>query len=166
MTPWARELMAQSDEGLHGLVWLSEFLNVPERTIYAWRARGGRASRVSGGKAPPSPADGDHNFLDRISATRDGSFLRLQSVAALDPNSPGGGLGRPVAGGLSRLGSNQVESPYGGSYVKVWLAVCTGFAVSALLLIPAGSASAHVHGITPLPCIPQEPTNAGANQNQ
>ena len=47
---------------------------------------------------------------------------------------------------------------------KFRLAVCTGFAASALLLIPAGSASAHVHGVTPLPCIEQEPLNAGGNQ--
>jgi len=48
---------------------------------------------------------------------------------------------------------------------KFRLAVGTGFAASALLLIPAGSASAHVHGITPLFCIPQvDPTVAGANQ--
>jgi hypothetical protein len=44
------------------------------------------------------------------------------------------------------------------------MAVCTGFAASALLLIPAGSASAHVHGVTPLGCIQQEPANAGGNQ--
>jgi hypothetical protein len=47
---------------------------------------------------------------------------------------------------------------------KFRLAVCTGFAASALLLIPAGSASAHVHRITPLLCIPQVPDNAGADQ--
>ena len=48
---------------------------------------------------------------------------------------------------------------------KFRLAVCTGFAASAPLPIPAGSASAHVHGITPLSCIEQEPALiAGANQ--
>jgi len=47
---------------------------------------------------------------------------------------------------------------------KFRLAVCTGFAASALLLIPAGSASAHVHRITPLNCIEQEPDDAGANE--
>jgi hypothetical protein len=36
-------------------------------------------------------------------------------------------------------------------------------AVSALVLVPATSASAHVHGITPLRCTPA-PANAGANQ--
>jgi hypothetical protein len=46
---------------------------------------------------------------------------------------------------------------------KFRLAVCTGFAASALLLIPAGSASAHVHGITPLGCT-TAPLNAGGNQ--
>ena len=46
---------------------------------------------------------------------------------------------------------------------KLRLAVCTGFAASALLLIPAGSASAHVHGITPLRCTPAN-DNAGAIQ--
>jgi hypothetical protein len=46
---------------------------------------------------------------------------------------------------------------------KFRLAVCTGFAASALLLIPAGSASAHVHGITPLGCT-SAPLNAGGNE--
>jgi hypothetical protein len=41
--------------------------------------------------------------------------------------------------------------------------VCTGAAVSALVLLPAGTASAHVHGVTPLRCTPA-PANAGANQ--
>jgi hypothetical protein len=46
---------------------------------------------------------------------------------------------------------------------KFRLAVCTGFAASALLLIPAGSASAHVHGISPLECTPAPwQTTAGA----
>jgi hypothetical protein len=40
---------------------------------------------------------------------------------------------------------------------------CTGAAVSALVLLPAGAASAHVHLITPLNCTPA-PANAGANQ--
>ena len=47
---------------------------------------------------------------------------------------------------------------------KFRLAVCTGFAASALLLIPAGSASAHVHRITPLLCIQEVPDNAGADE--
>jgi hypothetical protein len=47
---------------------------------------------------------------------------------------------------------------------KFRVALATGFAASALVLIPAGTASAHVHGITPLLCIDQEPSNAGANQ--
>ena len=34
---------------------------------------------------------------------------------------------------------------------------------AALVLIPVSSASAHVHGITPLRCTPA-PANAGANQ--
>jgi hypothetical protein len=34
---------------------------------------------------------------------------------------------------------------------------------AALVLVPAASASAHVHGITPLRCTPA-PANAGANQ--
>ena len=46
---------------------------------------------------------------------------------------------------------------------KLRVAVATGFAASALLLIPGGTASAHVHGITPLLCTPA-PDNAGANQ--
>jgi hypothetical protein len=40
---------------------------------------------------------------------------------------------------------------------------CTGAAVSALVLLPAGAASAHVPLITPLNCTPA-PANAGANQ--
>jgi hypothetical protein len=60
----------------------------------------------------------------------------------------------------------QVESLYGGVMSKFRLAVCTGFAASALLLIPAGSASAHVHRITPLNCIEQIPDGVltGADQ--
>ena len=46
---------------------------------------------------------------------------------------------------------------------KFRLAVCTGFAASALLLIPAGSASAHVHRITPVLCT-SAPANAGGNE--
>lgn len=41
--------------------------------------------------------------------------------------------------------------------------VGAGLAASALVLIPSTSASAHVHGITPLRCTPA-PVNAGANQ--
>jgi hypothetical protein len=40
---------------------------------------------------------------------------------------------------------------------------CTGAAMTALVLLPTGAASAHVHGITPLRCTPA-PANAGANQ--
>jgi len=36
-------------------------------------------------------------------------------------------------------------------------------AAAALVIVPAASASAHVHGITPLRCTPA-PANAGANQ--
>ena len=46
---------------------------------------------------------------------------------------------------------------------KLRMVVATAFAASALVLIPAGGASAHVHGITPLRCTPA-PDNAGANQ--
>ncbi len=35
--------------------------------------------------------------------------------------------------------------------------------IAALVVVPATSASAHVHGITPLRCTPA-PANAGANQ--
>ena len=34
---------------------------------------------------------------------------------------------------------------------------------AALVVVPAASASAHVHGVTPLNCTPA-PANAGANQ--
>jgi hypothetical protein len=47
---------------------------------------------------------------------------------------------------------------------KFRLAVCAGFAASALLLIPTGSASAHVHGISPLECTPAPEAIAGAVQ--
>jgi len=43
------------------------------------------------------------------------------------------------------------------------LILATAFGVAALVLVPAFSASAHVHGITPLRCTPA-PENAGANQ--
>jgi hypothetical protein len=46
---------------------------------------------------------------------------------------------------------------------KLRVTLATGFAASALLLIPVGTASAHVHGITPLRCT-TAPDNAGANQ--
>jgi hypothetical protein len=39
----------------------------------------------------------------------------------------------------------------------------SGIAASALLLLPAGTASAHVHLITPLRCTPA-PANAGGDQ--
>ena len=45
---------------------------------------------------------------------------------------------------------------------KFRMAVATGFAASALLLIPAGTASAHVHRVTPLNCTPAS-DNAGAD---
>lgn len=41
--------------------------------------------------------------------------------------------------------------------------VGAGVAASALLLVPVGGASAHVHRVTPLSCTPA-PANAGANQ--
>lgn len=46
---------------------------------------------------------------------------------------------------------------------KLRVAVVTGFAAAALGIIPAGTAAAHVHGITPLECTPA-PTNAGGNE--
>jgi hypothetical protein len=46
---------------------------------------------------------------------------------------------------------------------KLRVLIVTGLTASALVLIPATSASAHVHGITPLRCTPA-PANAGANQ--
>jgi len=46
---------------------------------------------------------------------------------------------------------------------KLRVLVATGLTATALVLIPAASASAHVHGITPLRCTPA-PANAGANQ--
>jgi hypothetical protein len=41
--------------------------------------------------------------------------------------------------------------------------VGTALTASVVVLLPAGPASAHVHGITPLRCTPA-PANAGANQ--
>lgn len=46
---------------------------------------------------------------------------------------------------------------------KLRVMVGTALTVSALVLIPSTTASAHVHGITPLRCTPA-PANAGANQ--
>ena len=46
---------------------------------------------------------------------------------------------------------------------KLRVLVGTVLTVSALTLIPASSASAHVHGINPLRCTPA-PANAGGNQ--
>ena len=46
---------------------------------------------------------------------------------------------------------------------KIRLVAGTVVAAAALVLIPAASASAHVHGVTPLLCTPA-PANAGANQ--
>ena len=43
------------------------------------------------------------------------------------------------------------------------LAIGTTLTATALVIVPAASASAHVHGITPLRCTPA-PSNAGANQ--
>ena len=45
---------------------------------------------------------------------------------------------------------------------KFRLVVAAGCAASAIL-IPAGTAYAHVHGVTPLNCISQESDNAGAD---
>jgi hypothetical protein len=43
------------------------------------------------------------------------------------------------------------------------LATGAALTVVAVVIVPASSASAHVHGITPLRCTPA-PANAGANQ--
>jgi hypothetical protein len=43
------------------------------------------------------------------------------------------------------------------------LATGAALTIAALVIVPASSASAHVHLITPLLCTPA-PTNAGANQ--
>jgi hypothetical protein len=92
-------------------------------------------------------------------------FLRLAIRYDAGSELVRGVAGRPVAGGpRSPEPPTQVESLYGGVMSKFRLAVCTGFAASALLLIPAGSASAHVHLITPLNCIEQVPDDAGADQ--
>jgi len=45
---------------------------------------------------------------------------------------------------------------------KFRVAVGTGLAASALVLIPAGTAFAHVHGVTPLNCT-VAPTNSDGN---
>ena len=46
---------------------------------------------------------------------------------------------------------------------KVRSIIAVVFVAPALVALPAGSAEAHVHGITPLRCT-QAPANAGANQ--
>ena len=46
---------------------------------------------------------------------------------------------------------------------RIRLVIGAALAGSALALVPATPASAHVHGITPLNCTPA-PDNAGANQ--
>jgi hypothetical protein len=75
-------------------------------------------------------------------------FCDLQTLAGLDPNSRWGGW----APRFWRTGSPeppQVElCSVRGSYVKVSTGCCTGFSALALFLIPAGSASAHAHGVT------------------
>jgi hypothetical protein len=43
------------------------------------------------------------------------------------------------------------------------LAIGTTLTATALVIVPAAGASAHMHGITPLRCTPA-PSNAGANQ--
>lgn len=43
------------------------------------------------------------------------------------------------------------------------LVVGTFLTAAAVFLVPAATASAHVHGVTPLRCTPA-PANAGANQ--
>lgn len=43
--------MAKTDEGLLGIGWLAELLDVPERTIYSWRQRG---------EGPPAYRVGKH----------------------------------------------------------------------------------------------------------
>jgi hypothetical protein len=45
---------------------------------------------------------------------------------------------------------------------KLRVAVATGFAATALLLMPVGGASAHVHRVTPLNCTPAS-DEAGAD---
>lgn len=46
---------------------------------------------------------------------------------------------------------------------KIRILIGGGLLASALVLGPVSTASAHVHGITPLRCTPA-PDNAGANQ--
>jgi len=46
---------------------------------------------------------------------------------------------------------------------RLRLATGATLTVAALVIVPVSSASAHVHGITPLRCTPA-PANAGANQ--
>lgn len=46
---------------------------------------------------------------------------------------------------------------------RLRILIGTAITLFALGLIPAGPASAHVHGITPLRCTPA-PANAGGNQ--
>jgi hypothetical protein len=68
-------------------------------------------------------------------------FCDLQTSAALDPNSRWGGW----APHFRRTGSPEPpprSSSVRGSHVKVSTGCCTGFSAWALLLIPAGSASA------------------------
>jgi hypothetical protein len=43
------------------------------------------------------------------------------------------------------------------------IVAATTLSVAAFILVPTASASAHVHGVTPLRCTPA-PANAGANQ--
>lgn len=45
----------------------------------------------------------------------------------------------------------------------VRLTLGTALAAAALVIAPAATAAAHVHGVTPLRCTPAPP-NAGANQ--
>ncbi|GGI44214.1 hypothetical protein BCL57_000350 [Agromyces flavus] len=46
---------------------------------------------------------------------------------------------------------------------RLRILVGTGLVIAGLVVVPAGAASAHTHGITPLRCTPA-PANAGANQ--
>ena len=43
--------MGKTDEELHGIGWLSDLLDIPERTIYSWRQRG---------EGPPAYRVGKH----------------------------------------------------------------------------------------------------------
>jgi hypothetical protein len=47
--------------------------------------------------------------------------------------------------------------------MKLRVIAVTLLSITALVVLPAAAASAHVHGITPLQCTPA-PDNAGANQ--